>query len=78
MRRKERHLVISFEATTMAMMMEELCKKQHMPGRIIPLPPVISAGCGLAWMAEAENEKMWEAFMQEHGIVSESIQFVEI
>lgn len=78
MRKKEKHLVISFEATTMAMMMEKFCRKDGMSGRMIPLPPVISAGCGLAWMADSITEsKQWEEYMNQHGIVYEKIQVVE-
>ena len=42
-------LVIAFAATTQAMKMEACAKAAGAAGRIIPLPPVIDAGCGLAW-----------------------------
>ena len=53
-------LVIAFEATTQAMKMEACAKAAGAAGRIIPLPPVIDAGCGLAWCAppEARSELM--------------------
>ena len=31
------------------MAMEDYCHEQKIPGRLIPLPQEISAGCGLAW-----------------------------
>lgn len=78
MKKKEKHLVISFEATSMAMMMEKYCKTYNMPGRLIPLPPIICAGCGLAWQAGNEDIEGWMEFMRSHVIVFDKIQYVEI
>ena len=41
--------MITFCSTTEAMAMERLCMEHQVPGRLIPLPKEISAGCGLAW-----------------------------
>ena len=46
---KEMKTILSFVSTHDAMEMEEKCREEGMPGRIIPLPSAISAGCGLAW-----------------------------
>ena len=51
MRKKELKLVVTFHTTADAMAMEKACKEQNVPGRIIPVPRTISAGCGLAWCA---------------------------
>lgn len=50
-------LVITFHTTTQAMAMEALCQKENLPGRLIPLPGVVSAGCGLCWCAPIEEEE---------------------
>ena len=55
MRKKENRMVISFYTTTEAIAMEEACRRDHITGRLIPLPTVISAGCGLAWSAPEET-----------------------
>lgn len=52
---KHRSLVIAFDSTTQALAAEALCRKEGLPGRIIPLPAEISAGCGLSWKAEPED-----------------------
>lgn len=78
MRKKEKQLVISFETTTMALLMEKMCKEQEMPGRLIPLPPVISAGCGLAWQAGHWEMEVWEDFMKAKNIQFDAMRFVEI
>lgn len=51
MRKKELKLVVTFYTTADAMAMEKACKEQKAPGRLIPVPRAISAGCGLAWCA---------------------------
>ena len=39
------------------------------PGRTIPLPSVISAGCGLAWRAELSDRECLIAFMKERLLI---------
>ena len=63
MRKKELSCIFSFETTTQAMAMENACKKKQIPGRIIPLPKEISAGCGLAWWAPAKEKERILAVM---------------
>ena len=67
-------LVITFYTTTDAMAMEQACKETKADGRIIPVPRVISAGCGLAWCAKIESEKNLRTLMEEKKIVFQEIQ----
>ncbi len=57
MREKQLTLVITFDTTTAAMEAERSFLDRGLPGRIIPLPREISAGCGLAWKAPPEAEE---------------------
>ena len=57
MREKKLQLIISFDSTTHAMAVEEYCLKKGIPGRLIPLPKEISAGCGLAWKCNIEDKE---------------------
>jgi len=59
MREKKEFTVLSFTTTTDAMAMEQYCKEQKIPGRTIPLPPAISAGCGIAFRMETEDAKRY-------------------
>lgn len=61
MRVKKPYKVITFSTTTEAMKMEELCMKEGIPGRLIPLPASISAGCGLSWRIGRDD---YESFMK--------------
>lgn len=61
MRKKERRLVITFHTTAEAIAMETICRNEGIPGRLIPVPRQISAGCGLSWsMPQGRQEAMEE------------------
>lgn len=73
MRKKELKLVVTFHTTADAMAMEKICKEREAPGRIIPVPRAISAGCGLAWCAQLSEREQIESVMREAGIEQEDI-----
>lgn len=66
-------LVITFHTTADAMAMEKVCKEQNVPGRIIPVPRAISAGCGLAWCVQLEEREEIAAAMKAAGIEEEAM-----
>lgn len=68
MRQKQKKIVFAFESTTMAMKMEKVMKEEGAPGRLIPVPKEITAGCGLAYIVEPENREEIETLMAAHGI----------
>ena len=72
--RKEKKLVITFSTTTDAMAMEMVCKKKGAEGRIIPVPPTIHAGCGLAWCADLGCEELLKETMRKVGLQEEAMQ----
>lgn len=73
MRKKELKLVITFHTTADAMAMEKICKEREVPGRLIPVPRSISAGCGLAWCAKLEEQDEIKAVLQDVGIEEEEM-----
>ena len=73
MRKKELKLVVTFHTTADAMAMEKACKDQNVPGRIIPVPRAISAGCGLSWCADLEDREQIVSMMKETGIEEEAM-----
>ena len=60
MRAKRPYIVLSFRATVDAMAWEKRCLAEHIPGRLIPLPRELSAGCGLAWRMLPEEFEQWQ------------------
>ena len=59
MRVKKRCMVLTFYTTTDAMAMEKRCAEWEIPGRLIPVPRDISAGCGLAWKILYEDYEIY-------------------
>ena len=60
MRTKRTYIVLSFHTTLEAMEWEKQCLAGGVPGRLIPLPREISAGCGLAWRMLPEEFEQWQ------------------
>jgi hypothetical protein len=57
MRPRQLRLIVSFHTTTAAMAMERYCLEKAVPGRLIPIPREITAGCGMAWSAPPEEKE---------------------
>ena len=62
MREKKPTLFFSFSTTVSAMEAERICRENGIPGRLVPVPREITAGCGLAWMSAPEQEAEIKAF----------------
>ena len=73
MRKKQKKVVFAFASTAIAMKMEKTMKEAGAPGRLIPVPKEITAGCGLSYIVEPEEKEQVEAIMKEHDIVAEII-----
>ena len=79
MRRARRpSLILSFSTTASALQAEQHLTAQGCPGRLIPLPAEIRAGCGLAWRAELSDRDCLIAFMKEHDIRWEAMYEIEM
>ena len=68
MRVKRSYIVLSFRTTLEAMEWEKQCHARQVPGRLIPLPREISAGCGLAWRMSPEEYGQEKDRIEESGI----------
>ena len=71
MRQKKTYQVITFHTTASAMKMEAFCRQTGIPGRLIPVPRSLSAGCGIAWRMEPA---VYEQFC---GAIAESCVEIE-
>lgn len=76
MRKKEPTLIITFHTTADAIALEKACKETGRPGRMIPVPRELSAGCGLAWCTDPEQAEDFKAFLVERKLEWED--FAEI
>ena len=68
MRQREQRLVVAFATTTAAMKLEKEAALAGLDGRIIPLPPVISAGCGLAFCTQPMRREAVRRLLAERQI----------
>lgn len=67
MREKTEKCIVTFRTTTSAMAMERACRAAGVPGRLIPVPRVITAGCGMCWAAPPDARAAVEALViKEH------------
>lgn len=78
MRPTTRTLIVTFESTTQAMRMERFCLEHHLPGRLIPLPTQLSAGCGLAWKTSPDQLDSLMEELRKHGLSWEKMAMIDI
>ena len=78
MRQKKLQLVISFESTAHAMAVETFCMEKGLPGRLIPIPKEITAGCGLAWKADPEAKEELLHASEQNGISYDGVHEIVI
>ena len=78
MREKKDTLVVTFRTTTQAMAAEKYCLANGLPGRIIPVPREITAGCGLSWKAAPEDQEKLTAAFAEAGLVWDGMYVIKI
>lgn len=71
-------LVLTFPTTAAAMACEELCGRAGLPGRMIPVPGQISAGCGLAWKAAPQDQDALVSALAEAGVAVEGVDVIEM
>ena len=77
-RQKKPALVITFHATSQAMAAEELFRRAGLPGRMIPVPSQIAAGCGLAWKALPADEELLRGELAEAGVPTEGYTVIDM
>ena len=78
MRARERRLIVAFYTTHDAMAFEDYCAERGAPGRLIPLPREISAGCGLAWSAPTGDGARVRELLDEAGITPQHVKELDI
>ncbi len=66
MRQKTEKFIVTFPSTAAAMAMERRAKAEGVPGRLIPTPTVVTADCGLAWMAPPEAREQVKELLKKN------------
>ena len=73
MREKRPALVITFPTTAAAMGTE-----RGLPGRTIPVPGEVAAGCGLAWKALPSDEELLRGELAAAGVPTEGFAVIDM
>ena len=73
MREKKLRLIITFHTTTAAMAFEKYCMANSLPGRLIPVPTTITAGCGMAWMASPEDRPALDEAIEKDALAVDAL-----
>ena len=73
MRAKSPKTVVTFTSMSDVMAMEASAPELGIPGRIIPVPSEVSAGCGMAWCADATHRDELVALLEHNDIAYEGI-----
>lgn len=68
MRIRERRLIVTFHTTTEAMAFEDAAKDAGLNGRLIPVPPAITAGCGMAWSEAPDGAAVLRQLIRDKGL----------
>ena len=63
MRQKQPALVVTFSPPSEAMAAEKYSGERGLPGRLIPVPRSITAGCGMCWSAPPDARQELEALV---------------
>lgn len=71
-------LVVTFPTTAAAMSCEESCARRGLPGRMIPVPGEVAAGCGLAWKAAPEDRSALEGVLAADGVPVEGWAVIDL
>lgn len=71
-------LILSFAKTTDAMAVENYCTAHDLPGRLIPVPREITAGCGLSWKASPEDQEVLTKALKEAGLTWSGLYLLEV
>lgn len=78
MRAREVRCLITFSTITHAIALEAACRSADLPGRLIPLPGHVSAGCGMAWSAPPETQAELERLIAASALSAERCCLITI
>lgn len=66
-------VVVTFPTTRSALTAEAACKEAQVLGRLIPLPPALGAGCGMAWALDADALPTFLALAEKRNLMYEEV-----
>lgn len=68
--------MVAFESSHDAMKAETMCTREKLAVRLIPIPPEVSAGCGLALRSELNDESAVRAVLKREAITGDFYRLI--
>ncbi|SES95144.1 Protein of unknown function [[Clostridium] aminophilum] len=78
MREKKDYIILTFSTTRSAMRFEAFAAENGIPGRTIPVPREISAGCGIAWRMDVGAYGEYRETIRSGGTAPEKVTAVKM
>lgn len=69
-------IVVAFATTSNAMAMEIYANKKNIVGKLIPIPNEMSAGCGLCWLTDTDDEMEVKSILEEGNLSWERMELI--
>jgi len=70
---KKPSIFVTFHTTAAAMQTESLCRKENIPGRLMPVPRSVTSDCGIGWKTEPKYREQLERLIQDRQIEADQI-----
>lgn len=64
----EKYIIFAFDSTHAAILSEKVLKENNLNGRLIPLPPEVSAGCGLSLRIDEKDRDIVSEKLSENNV----------
>lgn len=78
LRTQEPRAVVTFATTAAALHLEQAARSAGLPGRLIPVPRALTAGCGLAWSAPPDTADALRALLAREHIAAQAVVILTI
>jgi hypothetical protein len=66
-------LIFTFYSSHYALKLESACRKEKIPGKLIPVPRALSSSCGTAFQGEVADREAIEEIARVHGVEIEQV-----
>lgn len=73
MQQKKKFDLVLFDSPHQAIAFDQKSKERKLGGRLIPVPRVLSASCGMCYRSHEESREALKAFMEEEEMKYNSI-----
>ncbi|MGI6105963.1 MAG: DUF3343 domain-containing protein [Raoultibacter sp.] len=74
----ELYRIVAFYTTTDALAFQSACERRGVPGKLMPIPRQMSAGCGLAWRTPLAQAAQLDSLLHDASLMIEAVCDIEL